>query len=50
MVDKTKCMVMYRNQNAEKYRNTKSENKCFEKVEQLRNVGTTQTNQNSIQE
>jgi len=41
---------MYRDKNKDKNRNIKKENKSFEKVEKLTNMGKPQTNQNSIQE
>jgi len=47
---KTKYILMSRDQNAEQNHNTRTENKLFERVEQCKNVGTTLTNQNSIQE
>jgi hypothetical protein len=43
--DKAKCMVMSRGQNA-----GRSHNCSFERVEQLKYLGTTLTNENSIQE
>jgi len=48
--DKTKYIVMSRNQNAGKNYHTRIENKSFKRVEEFKNVGTTLTNQNSIQE
>jgi hypothetical protein len=48
--EKTKYMVMSRNQTAGQNHNIKLHNKSFEKVEQLKYLGTTLTNQNSIQE
>ena len=43
-------MVMSRDQNAGRSHDIKSDNSCFEWVEQFRYLGTTLTNQNSIQE
>jgi hypothetical protein len=43
-------MVMSRNQNAGQNYNIKLDNKSFERVEQFKYLGTTQTNRNSIQE
>jgi hypothetical protein len=48
--EKTKYMVMSRNQNAGQNHNIKLNNKSFERVEQFKYLGTTLTNQNSIQE
>jgi hypothetical protein len=48
--EKTKYMVISRNQNAGQSHNIKLDNKSFERVEQFRYLGTTLTNQNSIQE
>ena len=48
--DKTKYMVMCRDQNAGRSRNIKIGNSSFERVEEFKNLGTTLTNQNSIQE
>jgi len=48
--DKTKYMVMSRDQNAGRRQDIKTDNSCFESVEQFRYLGTTLTNQNSIQE
>jgi len=47
--DKTKYMVMSRDQNAGRSHAIKTGNSCFERVEQFRYLGTTLTNQNSIQ-
>ena len=47
--DETKYMVMCRDQNAGRSRNIKTYNSCFERVEQFRYLGTTLTDQNSIQ-
>jgi hypothetical protein len=48
--EKTKYMVMSRNQNAGQNHNMKLDNKSFERVEQFKYLGTILTNQNSIQE
>jgi len=48
--DKTKYMVMSRDQNAGRSHNIKIDNNSFESVEQLKYLGTTLTNQNSVQE
>jgi hypothetical protein len=48
--DKTKYMVMSRNQNAGQNHNIKLDNKSFKRVEQFKYLGTTLTNRNSIQE
>jgi hypothetical protein len=48
--DKTKYMVMSRDQNARRIYDIKIDNSCFERVEQFRYLETTLTNQNSIQE
>jgi len=48
--DKTTYMVMYRNQNAGRIYSTKIDNSSFERVEEFKYLGTTLTNQNSIQE
>jgi sorting nexin-29 len=47
---KTKYMVMSQDQNAGQNHNMKVDNKSFERVEQFQYLGTTLTNQNSIQE
>jgi len=47
--DKTKYMVLPQGQNAG-YHNIKTDNKSFERVEQLKYLVTTLKNQNSIQE
>jgi len=49
-VDKTKYMAMSRDQNAGRSHSMKSDNSSFERVEELKYLGTTLTNQNSIQE
>ena len=48
-VDKTKHMVMSRDQNAGKSQNMKIDIRSFERVEEFKYLGTTSTNQNSIQ-
>ena len=48
--NKTKYMVMSRDQNAGRSHNTKSDNSSFQRVEEVRYLGTALTNQNSIQE
>jgi hypothetical protein len=48
--DKTKCMFMSRDQNSERSHNIKTDNNSSEGVEQFKYLGTTLTNQNSIQE
>ena len=47
--DKTKYMVMSEDQNAGRSHDIKTDSSCFERVEQFRYLGTTLTNQNSIQ-
>jgi hypothetical protein len=48
--DKTKYMVMSRDQHAGRNHSTKIDNISFERVEEFRYLGKTPTNQNSIQE
>jgi hypothetical protein len=48
--EKTKYMVMSRNQNVGQNHNIKIDNKSFESVEEFKYFGTTLTNRNSIQE
>ena len=48
--DKTKYMVMSRDQNSGRSHNIKIDNSSFERVEQFKCLGTTLTNQASIQE
>jgi hypothetical protein len=48
--EKTKYMVMSRNQNAGQNHNIKRDNKSFERVEQFKYLVTTLTNRNAIQE
>ena len=49
-VDKTKYMVMSRDQNAGRSHNMGIYNRSFERVEEFRYLGTSLTNQNSVQE
>ena len=49
-VDKTKYMVMSRDQNAGRSHSMRIDNRSFERVEEFKYLGTTLTNQNSIQE
>ena len=48
--DKTKYMVLSRDQNGGRSHSMKTDNSSFERVEELKYLGTTLTNQNSIQE
>jgi hypothetical protein len=48
--DKTKYMVMSRDQNAGQTHSMKTDNSSFEMVHEFKYLGTTLTNQNSIQE
>ena len=48
--DKTKYVVMSRDQNAGRSHCMKTDNSSFERVEEFKYLGTTLTNQNSIQE
>jgi len=48
--DKTKCMVMSRDQNAGQSHNIEIDNSSFERVEEFKYLGTMLTNQNSIHE
>ena len=48
--DKTKYMVMSRDQNAGRTHSMKIDNSSFERVDEFKYLGTTLTNQNSIQE
>jgi hypothetical protein len=48
--DKTKYMVMSRDQTAGRSNSMKTENSFLERVEEFKYLGTTLTNQNSIQE
>ena len=47
---KTKYKVMSRDQNAGRSQNMRIDNRSFERVEEFKYLGTTLTNQNSIQE
>ena len=47
---KTKYMVMSRDQNTGRSQNMKTDNRSFGSVEEFKYLGTTLTNQNSIQE
>jgi hypothetical protein len=46
--DKTKCMVMSRDQNAGRSHKIKIYNSSFERVEEYKYLGTTLANQNSL--
>jgi len=48
--DKTKYMLMSRDQNAGRSHSTKTDNSSIERVEEFKYLGTTLTNKNSIQE
>jgi len=48
--NKTKYLVMSRDQNAGQNHNMKNDNKSFERAEHLKNLGTALTNHNFIQE
>ena len=48
--DKTKYMVMFRDQNAGQSHGIKTDNSSFARVDEFKHLGTTLTNQNSIQE
>jgi hypothetical protein len=48
--DKTKHMVMSRDQNAGRIQSVRTDNSIFERVEEFKYLGTTLTNQNSIAE
>jgi len=48
--DRTKYMVMFRDQNTGRSHSIKSDNSSFEKVEEFKCLGTNLTNQNYIQE
>jgi len=48
--DKTMYMIMSRDQNAGQSHSIKNDNSSFARVEEFKYLGTTSTNQNSIQE
>ena len=48
--DKTKYMVLSRDQNAGRIHSVRMDNSTFETVEEFKYLGTTLTNQNAIQE
>ena len=48
--DKTKCMVMSRDQNAGRIQNVRVDNSTFERVEEFKYLGKTLINPNSIEE
>ena len=48
--DKTKYMVMSRDQNTGRIQSVRIDNSTFERVEEFKYLGTTLTNQNSIPE
>ena len=48
--DKTKYMVVSRDQNAGRCQNIRTDNNSSESVEEFKYLGTSLTNQNSIQE
>ena len=48
--DKTKYMVMSREQNAGRSHSVRTDNSSFERMEEFKYLGTTLTNQNCIQE
>jgi hypothetical protein len=48
--DKSKNMIMSRDQNAGRTHSMKTDNSSFERVAEFKCLGTTLTNQNSIQE
>ena len=47
---KTKYMIVFRDQNAGRIHSMKTDNDSIERVEEFKYLGTTLTNQNSIQE
>ena len=49
-MDKTKYLVISRDQNAGRNHSVRIDNSTFERVEEFRYLGTTLTNQNSIAE
>jgi hypothetical protein len=48
--DKTKYMIVSRDQNAGRTHSMKIDNSSFERMDEFKYLGTTLTNQNSIQE
>jgi len=48
--DKTKYMVMSRDQNEGRIHSVRNDNSTFERVEEFKYLGTSLTNQNSITE
>jgi len=48
--DRTTSMVVSRDQNAGRSHSEKTDNSSFENVQEIKYLGTTLTNQNSIQE
>jgi len=48
--DKTKYMVMSRDQNAGRIHSVRNDNNTFERVEEFKYLGTNLTNQNSVAE
>jgi len=50
IVDKTKYMVISRDQKSGQSHNVKIDNSSFERVEEFKYLGKTLTNQNSIEE
>jgi hypothetical protein len=48
--DKTKYMIMSRDQNAGRSHSIKTDNSPFERVEEFKYLGTNLTNRNSVQE
>ena len=48
--DKTKYMIMSRDQNAGQSHSMKTDNSSIERMEEFKYLGTTLTNQNSIQQ
>jgi hypothetical protein len=50
IADKTKYMVMSRDQNAGRIQSVRMDNSTFERAEEFKYLGTTLTNQNSIAE
>jgi len=48
--DKIKYMVMSRDQNSKRSHSMKNDNSSFEMVEEFKYLGTTLTNENSMQE